>query len=68
MSDTGEFPPALKARAAKKFTIGGWVEFLVFNPDGTRLLASSTRKELDGNTKAISALKKEVQEQKKALK
>ena len=67
-ADTSGFPPALKARAEKKFTTGAWVEYLVFNPDGTKLLASATRKELDGDTKAISAFKKEIQEQKKALK
>jgi len=67
-ADLSGFPPALKERAAKKFTTGASVEFLVFNPDGTKLLASSTRKELDGNKKAISAFKKEVADQKKALK
>ena len=56
-----------KTRVEKKFTTGAWVEYLVFNPDGTKLLASSTRKSLDGDTKAISAFKKEIQEQKKAL-
>jgi len=68
MADPTDFPPALEERAAKKFTTGASVEFLVFNPDGTKLLASSTRKELDGDKKAISAFKKEVAEHKRALK
>lgn len=67
-ADISGFPSEVKARAAKTFTTGAWVEFLVFDPDGTKLLASSTRKELDGDNEAISAFKKEVQEQKKALK
>lgn len=67
-ADLSGFPPALKDRAAKKFTTGAWVEFLVFNPDGTKLLASSTRTQLDGDKKAISAFKKDVAAQKKALK
>lgn len=67
-ADISGFPSALKVRAAKKFTTGAWVEFLVFNSDGTKLLASSTRTELDGDSKAIAAFKKEVQEQKKAMK
>ena len=62
------FPPALKERAAKKFTTGAAVTFLVFNPDGTELLAEATRKELQSDKKATAAFKKEVAEHKRALK
>lgn len=67
-ADTSSYPPALKERAAKKFTTGAWVEFLVFNPDGTKLLASATRFDLDNNDKATTAFKKLVTEAKKTLK
>ena len=67
-ADTTDFPPALKERVSRSFTTGASVEFLGFNPDGTKMLASSTRKELDGDRKAISAFKKEVAAHKKALK
>ena len=67
-ADVSNFPPAFKERAKKQFTTGAWVVFLVFNPDGTKLLAESNRTELDGDSKAISAFKKKVSEEKKALK
>ncbi len=67
-ADVSKFPSAFQERAKKKFTTGAWVVYLVFNPDGTKLLAESSRKELDGDTKAISAFKKKVSEEKKALK
>ena len=67
-ADVSSYPPAFKERAKKKFTTGAWVVYLVFNPDGTKLLAESNRTELDGNTKAISAFKKKVSDEKKALK
>ena len=67
-ADTKAFPSALKERAAKKFTTGASVEYLVFNPEGTKLLASASRNQLDGNSKETMAFKKEVAEQKKALK
>jgi hypothetical protein len=67
-ADISKFPSAFQERAKKKFTTGAWVVYLVFNPDGTKLLAESNRKELDGNSKAISAFKKKVSEEKKARK
>jgi hypothetical protein len=67
-ADLSGFPPALKERAAKKFTTGASVTFLVFNPDGTKLLAEASRKELQSDKKAIAQFKKDVGEHKKALK
>jgi hypothetical protein len=67
-ADTSSYPLALKDRAAKKFTTGAWVEYLVFNSDGTQLLATATRFDLDNNEKATSAFKKQVSEAKKGLK
>lgn len=67
-ADLSGFPAALKERAAKKFTTGAAVTFLVFNPDGTKLLAEAGRKELQSDKKAIAQFKKDVGEHKKALK
>jgi hypothetical protein len=67
-ADSSGFPTALKERAAKKFTTGASVTLLVFNPDGTKLLAEATRKELQSDKKATSAFKKEVATHKRALK
>lgn len=66
--DPSTFPAALKERAAQKFTTGASVCFLVFSPDGTKLLAEAGRKELDDNPKATAAFKKLVADQKKNLK
>lgn len=67
-ADLSGYPAALKERAAKKFTTGASVTFLVFNPEGTQLLAEASRKELQSDKKAISAFKKEVAAHKRALK
>jgi hypothetical protein len=66
--DASSYPPALKERVARKFTTGAWVEFLVFNSDGTQLIATATRYDLDNNDKATTAFKKQVTEAKKTLK
>jgi hypothetical protein len=67
-ADLHGYPAALKERAAKKFTTGASVTFLVFNPEGTQLLAEASRKELQSDKKSISAFKKEVAAHKRALK
>lgn len=62
------FPPAIKERFNAKFPTGASVCFLVFNPDGTKLLAEASRMELDDNKDGTAEFKKAVKEAKRDLK
>lgn len=67
-SSNPSFPAALQARAAKHFTSGAEVTFVVFNPEMTKIIAEANRDTLQDDAKATAAFKKEVQAAKKALK
>lgn len=67
-TDAGSYPPALRDRVSKKFTTGAWVTFLVFDPGMEKLLAESSRKELQSDKKLTAAFKKKVQAAKREYK
>lgn len=67
-ADASNFSPALKERISKHFVGGAYVTFVVLSPDGTKILAEATRKELESDKEGIATFKKQVQEAKKSLK
>lgn len=66
-ADLSSYPAALQERAKKTFTTNAFVTFLVFDPTMEKIIAESTRTELQSNKKLTAEFKKVVQEAKKKL-
>jgi cytochrome c2 len=61
-ADLSTYPQALQDRAKKTFTTNAFVTFLVFDPKMEKIIAESSRTELQSNKKLIAEFKKVVQE------
>ncbi len=62
-ADLSSYPKALQDRAKKQsFTTNAFVTFLVFDPKMEKIIAESSRDELESNKKLIAEFKKVVQE------
>ena len=66
--DKSQLPASLQARGAKKFIGGASVYFLVFDPQMEKIIAESSRMELQNNAKLTAEFKKVVQEAKQKIK
>jgi cytochrome c2 len=68
-ADLSSYPAALQERVQKKsFTTNAWVTFLVFDPKMEKIIAESSRTELQSNRQLTADFKKVVQEAKQKLK
>lgn len=63
-ADLSSYPKALQDRAKKTFTTNAWVTFLVFDPKMEKIVAESSRKELQSDKKLTAEFKKVVKEAK----
>ncbi len=62
-ADLSSYPKALQDRAKKQsFTTNAFVTFLVFDPKMEKIIAESSRTELQSNKKLIAEFKKVVQD------
>lgn len=67
-ADLSAYPAALQERVKKQsFTTNAWVTFLVFDPKMEKIVAESSRKELQSNKELTADFKKVVQEAKEKL-
>lgn len=67
-ADLSAYPAALQERVRQQsFTTNAWVTFLVFDPKMEKIIAESSRKELQSNKQLTADFKKAVQEAKQKL-